>query len=85
MDRFGWWRRTDGRIHFFFGTRNLRVQILMTGLLALVVFSELWTVIAIERPFTGTVKVEPTALSNVLADFGSDGGAGAVPAAPPQH
>jgi Protein of unknown function (DUF4239) len=70
---------------FFFGTRNLRVQILMTGLLALVVFSELWTVIAIERPFTGTVKVEPTALSNVLADFGSDGGAGAVPAAPPQH
>jgi hypothetical protein len=70
---------------FFFGTRNLRVQILMTGLLALVVFSELWTVIAIERPFTGTVKVEPTALSNVLADFSSDGGAGAVPAAPPQH
>jgi hypothetical protein len=29
--------------------------------------------VAIERPFTGTVKVEPTALANVLADFGPEG------------
>jgi hypothetical protein len=67
---------------FFFGTRNLRVQIMMTGLLSLVVFSELWTIIAIESPFTGVVKVAPTALADVLADFGPDSGAGAAPAAP---
>jgi hypothetical protein len=69
---------------FFFGTRNLQVQIMMTGLLALVVFAELWTVIAIDRPFTGSVKVEPSPLGNVLANFGTDSGAGAAPAAP-QH
>jgi hypothetical protein len=46
----------------------------MTGLLALPIFAELSIVIAIERPFTGTVNVEPTALANVLANFGTDGG-----------
>ncbi len=70
---------------FFFGTRNLQVQVMMAGLLALVVFSELWTVVAIERPFTGTVKVEPTALANVLADFGTDSSVGAAPPTPPQR
>jgi hypothetical protein len=59
---------------FFFGTQNLRVQILMTGMLAMVIFGELLTIIAIDRPFTGPVKVEPTALIEVLADFqGSKG------------
>lgn len=54
---------------FFFGTSNLRVQVLMTGLLAAVIFSELLTIIAIDWPFTGPVRVEPTALEYVLADF----------------
>ncbi len=59
---------------FFFGTQNLRAQIMMTGLLAMVIFGELLTIIAIDRPFTGPVKVEPTALIEVLADFqGSNG------------
>ena len=60
---------------FFFGTRNLRAQTLMTGLLALLIFSELLIVVAIDRPFTGTVKVEPTALALVLADFQAESGA----------
>jgi hypothetical protein len=64
---------------FFFGTRNLRAQTMMTGLLALLIFSELLIIVAIDRPFTGSVKVEPIALSDVLADFGSTGG-GAHPA-----
>jgi len=59
---------------FFFGTFNLRAQTMMTGLLALLIFSEILIVIAIDRPFTGPVKVEPTALANVLADFGTYGG-----------
>jgi hypothetical protein len=56
---------------FFFGTRNLPAQMMMTGLLALLIFSELLIIVAIDRPFTGSVKVEPTALSDVLADFGA--------------
>jgi len=54
---------------FFFGTLNLRVQIMMTGLLALLIFGELLTIVAIDRPFTGPVKVEPTPLAYVLGDF----------------
>jgi hypothetical protein len=59
---------------FFFGTRNLRAQTMMTGLLALLIFSELLIVVAIDRPFTGSVKVVPTALADVLAEVrGGDG------------
>ncbi len=54
---------------FFFGTRNLLAQTLMTGLLAFLIFSELLVAIAIDRPFTGVVKVGPQALEEVLADF----------------
>jgi hypothetical protein len=57
---------------FFFGTRNLRVQVMMTGLLALVIFGELMAIVAIDRPFTGPVKVEPAPLAYVLADFQGD-------------
>jgi hypothetical protein len=35
---------------FFFGTRNLRAQTMMTGLLALLIFSELLIIVAIDRP-----------------------------------
>jgi hypothetical protein len=59
---------------FFFGTRNLRAQTMMTGLLALLIFSELLIIVAIDRPFTGTVKVEPVPLADVLAEFQSEGG-----------
>ncbi len=63
---------------FFFGTQNLRAQTMMTGLLALLIFSELLIIVAIERPFTGTVKVEPDALVAVLADFGAESGSGST-------
>lgn len=58
---------------FFFGTQHLHVQILMTGLLALVILGELWTIIVIDRPFTGPVKVQPSPLAYVLADFQNEG------------
>jgi hypothetical protein len=59
---------------FFFGTRNLRAQVMMTGLLAVMIFAELLIIVAIDRPFTGSVKVEPTALANVLSDFQTEDG-----------
>ena len=64
---------------FFFGTQNLRAQTMMTGLLALLIFSELLIIVTIDRPFTGPVKVNPEALTAVLEDFGSDP-SGATPA-----
>jgi hypothetical protein len=54
---------------FFFGTTNLLAQTLMTGCLSLLVLSALLTIIAIDQPFAGTVKVRPDALLLVLNDF----------------
>ncbi len=54
---------------FFFGTENLRAQALMTGALALQIFIVMLIIVAIDRPFAGTVTVEPLALADVLADF----------------
>ncbi len=55
---------------YFFGTENLRAQMLMTGALALLIFSGLLIIIAIDLPFAGTVRIEPEALVLVLEDFG---------------
>jgi hypothetical protein len=60
---------------FFFGTESVRAQALMTGALSLLIFSGLLTVVAIERPFDGIVRVDPTPLEIVLEDFAGRGGA----------
>jgi hypothetical protein len=52
---------------FFFGMESLAAQTLMTGLLSILIFSELLAIVAIDRPFSGVVKVEPHSLANVLA------------------
>lgn len=54
---------------FFFGTQNLRAQTMMTVLLALLIFCELLIIVVVDYPFAGPIKVEPTALARVLADF----------------
>ncbi len=54
----------------FFGTANLRAQAMMTGALAILVFSGLFVIVAIDHPFTGPVRVQPEALAAVLEDFG---------------
>jgi len=54
---------------FFFGTRSLRAQTLMTVLLSIIIFSELLVIVAVDRPYSGSVMVAPTALADVLADF----------------
>ena len=54
----------------FFGTANLRAQTVMSGAVAIVIFSGLLTVVAIDHPFAGTVKVGPEALIAVIQDFG---------------
>jgi Protein of unknown function (DUF4239) len=55
---------------FFFAAENLRAQTVMTGAVSILIFSGLLTVIAIDHPFAGSVKVGPEALQAVLVDFG---------------
>ena len=55
---------------FFFGTENLRAQTTMAAALALLIFSGLLVIVAIDHPFAGLAKVEPEALSLVLEDLG---------------
>lgn len=55
---------------FFFGTHNVVVQTLMTGMLSLLIFAGLFVIVAIDRPFAGSVKVQPEALHFVLDEFG---------------
>jgi Protein of unknown function (DUF4239) len=54
---------------FFFATKNLPAQMMMTGILALLVFMALLVIISIDRPFTGPTKVDSDPLRTVLADF----------------
>ena len=51
-------------------TANLRAQMVMSGALALLIFGGLLTVVAIDHPFSGSVKVGPKALIGVIEDFG---------------
>lgn len=55
---------------FFFGLENLRAQVLMTGMLAVVIFLALFVAISINHPFTGSVRVPPKPIEMVLLDFG---------------
>jgi hypothetical protein len=57
---------------FFFGTASLRAQVMMTGALALLIFSCLMIIVAIDRPFAGMVKLDPGPLTALLGDFGVD-------------
>ncbi len=57
---------------FFFGTKSLRAQTLMTGLLAFLVFLVLFVIVSIDHPFTGSVKVGPEALELAQHDLGDE-------------
>ena len=58
---------------FFFGTTNLKAQVMMSGALAFLIFSGLLTIVAIDHPFAGTVHVGPEALAAVIEDFTTPG------------
>jgi hypothetical protein len=54
---------------FFFGTQDLAAQVLMTAMLALMMFMGLFVVVCIEHPFTGAVRVTPEPLALALERF----------------
>ena len=51
---------------FFFGSENLKAQILMASLLASLISLILLTVLLFDFPFTGDVSIKPTAFQEVL-------------------
>ena len=53
----------------FFGTENLRIQAMMTGILTFLICSGLLVIVATDQPFAGAVKVPPDAMASVLEDF----------------
>lgn len=56
---------------FFFATKNLRAQVLMTGILSFLVFLALFVIVSINYPFTGPSNVDSAPLQAVLDDFGT--------------
>lgn len=52
---------------WFFTVRQARKQILMTGILAGMVCLNLFTIAAINRPFSGAARIEPDAMRFVVA------------------
>ena len=54
---------------FFFGTVNVRNQSLMTGALALLIFSVLVIAVAIDRPFAGPVQISAEPLLQISRHF----------------
>ncbi len=54
---------------FFFGTANLKAQVLMTSILSLIVFMGLFVIVSIDHPFTGPVHIHKDPLERVLHDF----------------
>jgi hypothetical protein len=58
---------------FFFGLRNAVVQLLMTAMLSILIFLALLVAAVIDHPFTGTIRVLPTAMELVVRDFSDPG------------
>lgn len=54
----------------FFGTKNLRAQVLMTGILSILTFLSLFAMIEIDHPFTGPSYVHSDPLKGVLDEPG---------------
>jgi hypothetical protein len=54
---------------YFFGSENLRAQVVMTGILATIVFMSLFVIVSIDHPFTGPVHVDSKPLQLVLENF----------------
>ena len=56
---------------FFFGTENLIAQSLMTGILAAIILSAVLVVLALDRPYTGAIRVSMEPILWVLEGMGS--------------
>ena len=56
---------------FFFGAEHVGTQSLMTGVLAALILSSIFVVVAIDRPYTGAIMVPKDSIRAVLEDLRS--------------
>jgi hypothetical protein len=54
---------------FFFGLANTVAQVLITGILAAMIFMSILMTLSFDHPFTGPVQVGPEALKDLLKTF----------------
>ena len=54
---------------FFFGTKNLPAQVMMTGILSVLVFMGLIVIVSFDHPFTGPAHIGSGPLQHVVEDF----------------
>ena len=54
---------------FFFGTRNVRAHALMTACVAFTIGAVLFSILALERPFSGLNRIAPDAFDQVAEIF----------------
>jgi Protein of unknown function (DUF4239) len=54
----------------FFGTRHIRVQMIMSGMLTAVIFLALFAIIMMDHPFYGSVRISLEPIEYVLATAG---------------
>jgi hypothetical protein len=57
---------------FFFGLKSLGTQIIMTAMLATLIFMALYVAVEIDHPFTGPVSVGPDAMRYALENLHPD-------------
>ena len=51
---------------FFFGSDNHKAQILMTSLLTALIALIIYTILMLDFPFTGSVRIEPKTFMQVI-------------------
>jgi hypothetical protein len=54
---------------FFFGTKNLSAQVMMTGILSVIVFMGIFVILSFDHPFTGGIHVGNEPLRAAIEDF----------------
>lgn len=57
---------------YFFGLQDFRAHLLMVGMLTALIATVLFTIKSLEYPFSGDMRVEPSAFELVLNRFYSD-------------
>ena len=57
---------------YFFGLEDFRAHLMMVGMLTALIVGVLFTIKSLEYPFSGDIRVEPSALELVLNRFNGD-------------
>ena len=57
---------------YFFGLEDFRAHLMMVGMLTALIVGVLFTIKSLEYPFSGDMRVEPSALELVLNRFNGD-------------